>query len=204
VAYAETELGHALVSDLLPIHCRKALEAAVAQRIRRDKLGSGVLFADVEREISDCHGVNKLLALARFGNANKGAQVLPPLNNNNRRLTDAYRASKEGSHGGSASGLTSALSRPRGGWKGRLDLGGAAPRAQAAQRVGGLCAGVCGRRLGRVLACQGVRKPVPTWHGSFGALETRGRRCWGGLVKLLILRRFFHARIPAPCLSRFC
>lgn len=100
VAYAETELGHALVSELVPIHCRKALEAAAAQRIRRNKLGSGVPFADVEREISDCHGVNKLLALARFGNANKGGEVMPSLNNKSRRLADAYRAIKEGSHGG--------------------------------------------------------------------------------------------------------
>ena len=100
VAYAETELGHVLVSELVPIHCRKALEAAAAQRIRRNKLGSGVPFADVEREISDCHGVNKLLALARFGNANKGGEVMPSLNNKSRRLADAYRAIKEGSHGG--------------------------------------------------------------------------------------------------------
>ncbi|HEX9188571.1 MAG TPA: AAA family ATPase [Vicinamibacteria bacterium] len=85
--YLEDALAVAGTADLpataaarvVPGLCRLALEAACMEVVRRRRLGRGEPHGEVERALRDAGRLDRLLALALFDDAGRGASVLPRL-----------------------------------------------------------------------------------------------------------------------------
>jgi ABC-type branched-subunit amino acid transport system ATPase component len=79
--------------------CRSAIEAACHQRTRRERLGRGERHAAVDRLIENAHTLTQTVALALFGDAAQGRQVLPSLNRRfGPRAGDAFVACQQEIH----------------------------------------------------------------------------------------------------------
>jgi recombinational DNA repair ATPase RecF len=56
--------------------CRGAIEAACVEVVRSRDLGAGVAHEEVERRLESAHSVQELMALALFGSASRGGEVV--------------------------------------------------------------------------------------------------------------------------------
>ena len=56
--------------------CRGALEAACVEEVRSRELGAGVPHEAVDRRLESAHSVQELMALALFGSASRGGEVV--------------------------------------------------------------------------------------------------------------------------------
>ncbi|MBK7402685.1 MAG: hypothetical protein IPJ34_42275 [Myxococcales bacterium] len=103
-----------MAARLVPGFCRLALEAACVESIRRRRLGRGDSHADVERVVAEARGVHPLAALAIEDDVTRGDRVFPYLKNKGgHAAADAFRAIKEGTHGGYTGSLAELLSDAR-------------------------------------------------------------------------------------------
>jgi DNA repair exonuclease SbcCD ATPase subunit len=88
--------------------CRSAIEAACHEHIRRVRLRSGESHASVDALIDGAGNLNQIVALALFGDASRGGEVLAVLN---RRFgswaADALNACKDNVHGSARGSLES-------------------------------------------------------------------------------------------------
>jgi hypothetical protein len=80
--------------------CRSALEAAGHESIRRARLGRGERHDEVEGLIEGARTTNAVLALALFGDQQRGREVLRRLNAYGGWAADAYQACRQGAHSG--------------------------------------------------------------------------------------------------------
>lgn len=107
------QLMDGVASRVVPGLCRLGLEAACAERVRRDQISAGTPHADVETMLDNAQKLTQLTALALFGDAGAGAKVLPKLDWWARSLADAFRDCNEGAHkgfGGNLVGLVNEAS----------------------------------------------------------------------------------------------
>ena len=79
---------------------RSALEAAAHSAYRRAKIAAGVPHADVEAAIETSTTTIQTLALGFYGDASQADKVFGRLNQISPAHADAFRACKEGVHGG--------------------------------------------------------------------------------------------------------
>jgi recombinational DNA repair ATPase RecF len=110
---ADQVLPAEVAAKVVPGMCRLAVEAAFTEAVRRSQLRAGKRHAEVEAEIAAANTFTKKGALAMFGNAAKGADVLPRLDNWRRSAADTFRSLNEGSHGGYSGSLRSLVSDTR-------------------------------------------------------------------------------------------
>lgn len=110
----EEKIGPTMAARLVPGFCRLALEAACVESIRRRRLGRGDSHADVERVVAEARGVHPLAALAIEDDVTRGDRVFTYLKNKGgHAAADAFRAIKEGTHGGYTGSLAELLSDAR-------------------------------------------------------------------------------------------
>ena len=95
---ADDSVPHKVAARVVPGLCRIAVESAFTAAVRRQQLAKGKRHADVEAQLEDAAGTNELAALAIFGDASNGGQVLPRLNKWDRRVADTYQAVRAGAH----------------------------------------------------------------------------------------------------------
>jgi recombinational DNA repair ATPase RecF len=96
----EEGLPENVAAQVVPGMCRLAVEASFTEAIRRRQLRAGKRHADVEAEIEAAATLTKRAALAMFGDASKGSDVMPRLNTWDREAADTYRALNKGAHEG--------------------------------------------------------------------------------------------------------
>ncbi len=82
------------------------MEAVLNDVIRRKLLDSGVPHATVEDEIATVTTLTMRAALALFGDASRGSEVLSRLGAYGRWAQDAYQAANKGAHEGYAGDLS--------------------------------------------------------------------------------------------------
>jgi len=87
-----------VAARVVPGLCRLAVEAAFTEAIRRSQLRAGKRHADVEAEIEAADKLSKKAALAMFGDAARGGDVLPRLDSWQRSAADTYKALNRGAH----------------------------------------------------------------------------------------------------------
>lgn len=92
------ELPRDVARRVVPGFCREALEAALVERVRHKLLATGVRHAEVEAAIADADSPHTLAALAFFGDADRGDEVLPRLNRYGEWAGDTFLACKRGGH----------------------------------------------------------------------------------------------------------
>ncbi len=95
---AEDALPEEVAARVIPGLCRLAVEAAFTEATRRTQLRAGKRHSDLEAEIEAADKLNKKAALAMFGDASKGGDVLPRLDKWQRAAADTYRTLNEGTH----------------------------------------------------------------------------------------------------------
>jgi recombinational DNA repair ATPase RecF len=104
--YLDDAIAVALTDDLptdarrrvVPGYCRHALEATFNDVVRRKQIGDGVAHAEVEDRLAAVTTLNTRAALAFFGDAQRGGEVLSRLGAFGRWAQDAYQACNRGSH----------------------------------------------------------------------------------------------------------
>ena len=84
---------------VVPVLCRGALEATLADRYRALQLASGVKHEQVEGALTHAETLTKLAALALVGDVSRGGEVLPKIKRLGNRYADAYQAMNKGAHG---------------------------------------------------------------------------------------------------------
>ena len=100
-------LPEPVAAQVVPGICRLAVEASFTEAIRRRQLRAGKRHAEVEAEIDDAGTLTKRAALALFGDASKGGDVLPRLHAWRRSAADTYQALNKGAHAGHRGSLRS-------------------------------------------------------------------------------------------------
>jgi recombinational DNA repair ATPase RecF len=95
---ADDVLPENVAARVVPGLCRLAVEAAFTEAIRRAQLRAGRRHAQVEADIEAADKLTKLAALALFGDAAKGGDVLRRLNSWGRSAADTYQAVNKGAH----------------------------------------------------------------------------------------------------------
>jgi recombinational DNA repair ATPase RecF len=95
---ADESLPNNVAARVVPGLCRLALEAAFIEATRRTQLRAGKPHAEVDAAIEAADSTTKKAALAMFGDALRGADVLPRLDNWQRSAADTYRALNKGAH----------------------------------------------------------------------------------------------------------
>jgi recombinational DNA repair ATPase RecF len=73
------DLPSSVAGRVVPGLCRLALEAVCMEVVRRRRLGRGEPHGEVERALRDAGRLRRLLALALLDDAERGGDVLPPL-----------------------------------------------------------------------------------------------------------------------------
>jgi hypothetical protein len=91
---------------VIPGLCRLALEAACNEAVRRRRIGRGEPHAEVEKLLEKADKLSRLVALALFDDAGRGADVLPRLNKERREHADVFRWCNEGAHEGAVGPIT--------------------------------------------------------------------------------------------------
>jgi hypothetical protein len=108
-------------------HCHRhrgvgRLRVASREAVRARRIGAGVPYSAVERELVDADKLRLLLALAMFGDAKRGGEVVPKLRRRcGQAAVKAFDAAKEGTH-------TRYEGRSPPSRRGNRSLGGATPR----------------------------------------------------------------------------
>jgi DNA repair exonuclease SbcCD ATPase subunit len=110
---ADRDLPEDVAAQVVPGLCRLAVEAAFTEAIRRQQLRAGRRHADVEADIEAADTSTKRAALALFGDASKGGDVLRRLNAWHRSAADTYQALNKGAHDGHRGSLRSLVSQAR-------------------------------------------------------------------------------------------
>ena len=110
---ADEILPEDIAARVVPGLCRVAVEAAFTEAIRRDLLRRGRRHAQVEADIEAADKLTKRAALALFGDASKGGDVLPRLNSWGRSAADTYRAVNQGAHDAYRGSLRSLVTQTR-------------------------------------------------------------------------------------------
>jgi hypothetical protein len=95
---ADGSLPNTVEARVVPGLCRLAVEAAFIEAIRRAQLRAGKSHAEVEAAIEAADTTTKKAALAMFGDAARGADVLPRLDNWQGWAGDTYKALNKGAH----------------------------------------------------------------------------------------------------------
>jgi hypothetical protein len=95
---ADDALPESVAARVIPGLCRLAVEAAFTEAIRRIQLRAGKHHAVVEAEIEAADTLTKKAALAMFGNAYRGGDVLPRLNSWRPAAADTYKTLNKGAH----------------------------------------------------------------------------------------------------------
>jgi hypothetical protein len=95
---ADPHIPPKVAARVAPGLCRLAVEAAFTEAIRRTQLRAGQRHAQVEAAIEAADTLNKKAALAMFGNAARGGDVLPRLDNWRRAAADTYKTLNKGAH----------------------------------------------------------------------------------------------------------
>lgn len=93
-----TDLPLPVLRRLVPGFCRSALEAAFITVIRRRRLASGRLHADVEEELANAQKLTQLAALALFDDRERGGDVMSRLNQFGSWAGDVFKQCKDGTH----------------------------------------------------------------------------------------------------------
>lgn len=102
-----------VAAQVIPGICRLAVEAAFTEAIRRRQLRTGKRHADVEAEIDAADTLTKRAALAMFGDAARGGEVLRRLNSWSHGTADTYQALNKGTHLGHRGSLRPLVSQTR-------------------------------------------------------------------------------------------
>ena len=110
---ADEALPEPVAARVVPGLCRLAVEAAFTEAIRRKQLQAGKRHAEVEARIEAADTLNKRAALAMFGDASKGGEVLRRLNAWHRSDADTYQAVNKGVHDGYRGPLQSLVTQTR-------------------------------------------------------------------------------------------
>ena len=110
---ADEALPENVAVQVIPGLCRLAVEAAFTDAIRRKQLSAGRRHADVEADLEKADKLTKRAALALFGDASRGGDVLPHLNAWGHSAADTYRALNKGAHDGYRGDLRSLISQTR-------------------------------------------------------------------------------------------
>lgn len=101
VAHNAEPIGPALAPRVVPLFCRLAVEAASKEAIRRRRYGKGQTHDEVEQLIETTTSTHPLVALAIYDDTSRASDVFGYLNKRlGREAGDAFRAIKEGAHGG--------------------------------------------------------------------------------------------------------
>ena len=95
-----SSLPEAAIARVVPGLCRSALEAACHAVLRRTRLAGGSGHADVEDLLASCTTTTQVLALALFGDKERGSEVMARLNGFGGWAGDAFRACNKGTHVG--------------------------------------------------------------------------------------------------------
>jgi len=95
---ADDALPENVAARVVPGMCRLAVEAAFTEAIRRRKLRAGKRHADVQAEVESADKLSKKAALAMFGDAARGGEVLPLLDRWRPAAATTYRVLNKGAH----------------------------------------------------------------------------------------------------------
>jgi hypothetical protein len=90
---------------VVPGYCRLALEAVLNDMIRRKLYAHGVAHDEVEEQIAAVTTLNTRSALALFGDASRGGDVLTRLGAFGNSARDVYQGANKGVHDGYAGDL---------------------------------------------------------------------------------------------------
>jgi hypothetical protein len=101
-----------VIIRVVPGFCRAAIEASCIEVIRRRRLKRGERHADVEQLLEDNRGLNKLMALALYDDADRAGEVATTIKNKWKDETlEVYKACQTGSHGDFVGDLSRLVSR---------------------------------------------------------------------------------------------
>jgi recombinational DNA repair ATPase RecF len=110
---ADDGLPENVAARVVPGLCRLAVEAAFIDAIRRKLLRAGKRHAAVEAEIEAADTLTKKAALAMFGDASRGGDVLRRLNSWRPASADVYQALNKGAHAEHRGSLRSLVTQAR-------------------------------------------------------------------------------------------
>jgi hypothetical protein len=110
---ADDSLPEGVAARVIPGLCRMAVEAAFTEAIRRQQLRAGRRHAQVEADIEAADKLNKKAALAMFGDASQGGQVLPRLDSWDHSAANTYKAVNRGAHDPHRGALRGLISQTR-------------------------------------------------------------------------------------------
>jgi len=99
-AIAKSEdLDEAVVSRVVGVFCRSAIEAACSEAITRRRLAGGEDYATIEALLDSTRGLLQLLALVLFDDVSRTKDVVPRLDKGiGRWAVSAYRGVQDASH----------------------------------------------------------------------------------------------------------
>jgi recombinational DNA repair ATPase RecF len=99
-AIAKSEdLDEAVVSRVVGVFCRSAIEAACSEAITRRRLAAGEDYATIEALLDSTKGLLQLLALVLFDDVSRTKDVVPRLDKGiGRWAVSAYRGVQEAAH----------------------------------------------------------------------------------------------------------
>jgi recombinational DNA repair ATPase RecF len=110
---SDNALPAMVAARVVPGICRLAVEATLTEAIRRTQLRTGKRHADVEAGIDAAGTLTKRAALAMFGDASRGGDVLPRLNAWRRSAADTYQTLNKGAHDGHPGSLRTLVTQTR-------------------------------------------------------------------------------------------
>jgi recombinational DNA repair ATPase RecF len=110
---ADDAVPQKVAGRVIPGLCRMAVEATFTEAIHRVQLSSGKRHAEVEAEVEAADKLSKKAALAMFGNATKGGDVLPRLDGWRHSAASTYKALNKGAHDTHAGSLRALVSDTR-------------------------------------------------------------------------------------------
>ncbi|MFL5798725.1 MAG: AAA family ATPase [Actinomycetota bacterium] len=93
------DIDPAVVSRVVGVFCRSAIEAACSEAITRRRLAAGEDYATIEALLDSTKGLLQLLALVLFDDVSRTKDVVPRLDKGiGRWAVSAYRGVQEASH----------------------------------------------------------------------------------------------------------
>ena len=93
------EIDAAVVSRVVGVFCRSAIEAACSEAITRRRLAAGEDYGTIESLLDSTKGLVQLLALALFDDISRTKEVIPRLDRGiGRWAVSAYRGVQDASH----------------------------------------------------------------------------------------------------------
>ena len=93
------DIDAAVVSRIVGVFCRSAIEAACSEAITRRRLAAGEDYATIESLLESTKGLVQLLALALFDDISRTKDVVPRLDRGiGRWAVSAYRGVQDASH----------------------------------------------------------------------------------------------------------